>query len=177
MRDIFEKGLNDAKIGQQKDKKIKEIAEECPKALTIYDMEECYRKYNPVGVAAKMQCWGEEFFEDVFYIGGSYLGKACGVIDDFQDTRRKKKIDIPSWQYYFITKTKDICKGLMLAREQGKNYLKMAEASKDLLPSDYPILPYLEGVLLCLYRSLTKEYKKTLKEISTPDIKKQLNLP
>jgi hypothetical protein len=174
---LFEEGLKDANIGQHIDKRIKERIEKNSKAsITYSEMEECYRKYNPVGVAAKMQCWNEKDLEDIFYVGGASLGKEGGIIDDFQDTLEKKRFDNPSWQSYFLSRTKDVEKSLEYAFEQGKIYGERGKMTIGWLPHGYSILPYLEGIFWYLNRSLKKEYKKVKKQISIPTIEKQFGL-
>ncbi|MDI6798780.1 MAG: hypothetical protein QMD12_02170 [Candidatus Aenigmarchaeota archaeon] len=158
--ELFNNGLKDGNIGQHEDRRIKEN----PSSISREKMETCFHKYNPIGTAAQILSWDQEPLAEINYRGGCFLGKAAGVIDDFQDALEKNKIDIPSWQFYHIYLTKNVKKGLRLALEEGKNYIKEGEKARDMLPSDYSILPFLGVTFLALDMQLHVFYKRTMKK-------------
>lgn len=145
VREAFENGFRNARIGQEQDNMIKKDV----RLLNEESMIICYKKYRSViGTAGQNMALNKKPFSTIFYIGMAKASECVGCGNEIQDSIRNGYIKIPSWPLLYTLNTGSAKKGFELTLEKSYLYLKEAELALEMLPKEYKYKPFLEFLFL-----------------------------
>lgn len=144
---VFEEGFKDGRIGQYIDSKLKSK----PESISDEGMIGCYKKYRAVmGAAGRNMALNHRPLGDIYHMGMAKSGECVGCGNEIEDSLKDGSIKIPSWPLYYSLNVGDIRKGFELTLKKSKIYSDDAKIALNMLPRDYPILPFLEFQFLAI---------------------------
>jgi hypothetical protein len=143
----FEEGFKDARIGQYVDSKLKNK----PESISDESMITCYKKYRAVmGSAGRNMALNHRPLADIYHLGMARAGECVGCGNEIEDAIKNGSIKIPSWPLYYSLNVGDIKRGFELTMKKSKIYSDDAKIALDMLPQEYPIMPFLEFLFLTI---------------------------
>lgn len=169
---VFEEGFKDAKIGQYIDSKLKSK----PESISDEGMIGCYKKYRAVmGSAGKNMALNHRPLGDAYQVGMSRAGECVGCGNEMEDAIRNGSVKIPSWPLYYSLNVGDIKKGFELTLKKSKIYSDDGRIALDMLPANYPLMPFLEFLFLTINHYNEYWYNEMVRRNLFPLFEKNTN--
>jgi hypothetical protein len=169
----FEEGFKDAKIGQYIDSKLKNK----PESISDESMITCYKKYRAVmGSAGRNMALNHRPLADIYHLGMARAGECVGCGNEIEDAIKNGSIKIPSWPLYYSLNVGDIKRGFELTMKKSKIYSDDAKIALNMLPQEYPIMPFLEFLFLTINHYNEYWYNEMVKRNLFPYFEKNTNV-
>jgi hypothetical protein len=169
----FEEGFKDARIGQYIDSKLKNK----PESISDESMITCYKKYRAVmGSAGRNMALNHRPLADIYHLGMARAGECVGCGNEIEDAIKNGSIKIPSWPLYYSLNVGDIKRGFELTMKKSKIYSDDAKIALDMLPQDYPIMPFLEFLFLTINHYNEYWYNEMVRRNLFPYFEKNTNV-
>jgi hypothetical protein len=169
----FEDGFKDARIGQYIDSKLKNK----PESISDESMITCYKKYRAVmGSAGRNMALNHRPLADIYHLGMARAGECVGCGNEIEDAIKNGSIKIPSWPLYYSLNVGDIKRGFELTMKKSKIYSDDAKIALDMLPQEYPIMPFLEFLFLSINHYNEYWYNEMVRRNLFPYFEKNTNV-
>jgi len=169
----FEEGFKDARIGQYIDSKLKNK----PESISDESMITCYKKYRAVmGSAGRNMALNHRPLADIYHLGMARAGECVGCGNEIEDAIKNGSIKIPSWPLYYSLNVGDIKRGFELTMKKSKIYSDDAKIALDMLPQEYPIMPFLEFLFLTINHYNEYWYNEMVRRNLFPYFEKNTNV-
>jgi hypothetical protein len=169
----FEDGFKDARLGQYVDSKLKSK----PESISDESMITCYKKYRAImGSAGRNMALNHRPLADIYHLGMARAGECVGCGNEIEDAIKHGSIKIPSWPLYYSLNVGDIKRGFELTMNKSKIYSDDAKIALDMLPKDYPIMPFLEFLFLSINHYNEYWYNEMVKRNLFPYFEKNTNV-
>ena len=169
----FEEGFKDARIGQYIDSKLKNK----PESISDESMITCYKKYRAVmGSAGRNMALNHRPLADVYYLGMARAGECVGCGNEIEDAIKNGSIKIPSWPLYYSLNVGDIKRGFELTMKKSKIYSDDAKIALNMLPHEFPIMPFLEFLFLSINHYNEYWYNEMVRRNLFPYFEKNTNV-
>jgi hypothetical protein len=169
----FEEGFKDAKIGQYIDSKLKNK----PESISDESMITCYKKYRAVmGSAGRNMALNHRPLADIYHLGMARAGECVGCGNEIEDAIKNGSIKIPSWPLYYSLNVGDIKRGFELTMKKSKIYSDDAKIALNMLPQEYPIMPFLEFLFLTINHYNEYWYNEMVRRNLFPYFEKNTNV-
>jgi hypothetical protein len=169
----FEEGFKDARIGQYVDSKLKNK----PESISDESMITCYKKYRAVmGSAGRNMALNHRPLADIYHLGMARAGECVGCGNEIEDAIKNGSIKIPSWPLYYSLNVGDIKRGFELTMKKSKIYSDDAKIALNMLPQEYPIMPFLEFLFLTINHYNEYWYNEMVRRNLFPYFEKNTNV-
>ena len=169
----FEEGFKDARIGQYVDSKLKNK----PESISDESMITCYKKYRAVmGSAGRNMALNHRPLADIYHLGMARAGECVGCGNEIEDAIKNGSIKIPSWPLYYSLNVGDIKRGFELTMKKSKIYSDDAKIALNMLPEEYPIMPFLEFLFLTINHYNEYWYNEMVRRNLFPYFEKNTNV-
>ena len=169
----FEEGFKDARIGQYVDSKLKNK----PESICDESMITCYKKYRAVmGSAGRNMALNHRPLADIYHLGMARAGECVGCGNEIEDAIKNGSIKIPSWPLYYSLNVGDIKRGFELTMKKSKIYSDDAKIALNMLPQEYPIMPFLEFLFLTINHYNEYWYNEMVRRNLFPYFEKNTNV-
>jgi hypothetical protein len=169
----FEEGFKDARIGQYVDSKLKNK----PESISDEGMITCYKKYRAVmGSAGRNMALNHRPLADIYHLGMARAGECVGCGNEIEDAIKNGSIKIPSWPLYYSLNVGDIKRGFELTMKKSKIYSDDAKIALNMLPQEYPIMPFLEFLFLTINHYNEYWYNEMVRRNLFPYFEKNTNV-
>ena len=169
----FEEGFKDARIGQYVDSKLKNK----PESISDESMITCYKKYRAVmGSAGRNMALNHRPLADIYHLGMARAGECVGCGNEIEDAIKNGSIKIPSWPLYYSLNVGDIKRGFELTMKKSKIYSDDAKIALNMLPAEYPIMPFLEFLFLTINHYNEYWYNEMVRRNLFPYFEKNTNV-
>ena len=169
----FEEGFKDARIGQYVDSKLKNK----PESISDESMITCYKKYRAVmGSAGRNMALNHRPLADIYHLGMARAGECVGCGNEIEDAIKNGSIKIPSWPLYYSLNVGDIKRGFELTMKKSKIYSDDAKIALNMLPQEYPIMPFLEFLFLTINHYNEYWYNEMVRRNLIPYFEKNTNV-
>ena len=169
----FEEGFKDARIGQYVDSKLKIK----PESISDESMITCYKKYRAVmGSAGRNMALNHRPLADIYHLGMARAGECVGCGNEIEDAIKNGSIKIPSWPLYYSLNVGDIKRGFELTMKKSKIYSDDAKIALNMLPQEYPIMPFLEFLFLTINHYNEYWYNEMVRRNLFPYFEKNTNV-
>ena len=169
----FEEGFKDARIGQYIDSKLKNK----PESISDESMITCYKKYRAVmGSAGRNMALNHRPLADIYHLGMARAGECVGCGNEIEDAIKNGSIKIPSWPLYYSLNVGDIKRGFELTMKKSKIYSDDAKIALNMLPHEFPIMPFLEFLFLSINHYNEYWYNEMVRRNLFPYFEKNTNV-
>jgi hypothetical protein len=169
----FEEGFKDARIGQYVDSKLKNK----PESISDESMITCYKKYRAVmGSAGRNMALNHRPLADIYHLGMARAGECVGCGNEIEDAIKNGSIKIPSWPLYYSLNVGNIKRGFELTMKKSKIYSDDAKIALNMLPEEYPIMPFLEFLFLTINHYNEYWYNEMVRRNLFPYFEKNTNV-
>ena len=169
----FEEGFKDARIGQYVDSKLKNK----PESISDEGMITCYKKYRAVmGSAGRNMALNHRPLADIYHLGMARAGECVGCGNEIEDAIKNGSIKIPSWPLYYSLNVGNIKRGFELTMKKSKIYSDDAKIALNMLPEEYPIMPFLEFLFLTINHYNEYWYNEMVRRNLFPYFEKNTNV-
>ena len=169
----FEEGFKDARIGQYVDSKLKNK----PESISDESMITCYKKYRAVmGSAGRNMALNHRPLADIYHLGMARAGECVGCGNEIEDAIKNGSIKIPSWPLYYSLNVGDIKRGFELTMKKSKIYSDDAKIALNMLPQEFPIMPFLEFLFLTINHYNEYWYNEMVRRNLFPYFEKNTNV-
>jgi hypothetical protein len=169
----FEEGFKDARIGQYVDSKLKNK----PESISDESMITCYKKYRAVmGSAGRNMALNHRPLADIYHLGMARAGECVGCGNEIEDAIKNGSIKIPSWPLYYSLNVGNIKRGFELTMKKSKIYSDDAKIALNMLPREYPIMPFLEFLFLTINHYNEYWYNEMVRRNLFPYFEKNTNV-
>ena len=167
----FEKGFEDARIGQYIDVRLKIK----PASINDENMTECYKKYRAVmGTAGRNMALNRRPLSDIYHLGMAKAGECVGCGNEIEDAIRNNAVKVPSWPLYYAINTRDVRHAFELTMAKSQLYHDEAKIALDMLPASFQLKPFLEFLLLTVMHYNQYWYNELVRRAPYSEFQKKL---